>query len=118
MRAKVLAMRAALRARKNHGSKAGSANTAQASLPVATKNSATAPMTPINSHLKTLTRLFGSAVEYQRPASLEFPRKLDVGDHEPEVVLGLKQERDADVAEDEASEDEEEDGCLYIELTR
>ena len=61
----------------------------------------------------------GAAVQHQWPAPLEFARKLDVGDHEPKIVLGLQQERDADVAEDQRGEQLDEEhrvesrtGCI------
>ncbi len=39
----------------------------------------------------------GAAVENERPPPLELPRELDIRDHEPELVLGLQQERRAEV---------------------
>ena len=43
-------------------------------------------------------------VEHQRARPLDFLGELHVGDDEPEVVLGLEQRADADVADDDREE--------------
>ena len=45
-------------------------------------------------------------VEHQRPCPLDLLGELHVGDDEPEVVLGLEQGADADVADDDHEQPE------------